>query len=1025
MGTWVRRFALAVLGILFVAMPLALSPLHGAAAGTVVDTCTDALSHSGTSLRDAIGSAGVGATITFSVDCPPNNPIILTQGTLSLAQDVTIDGAGHTIAVDGNNGATVFTIGAVNATLNRLTIQHGGNAFGGGISNNGGTLTVAGSTLSGNSASQSGGGVYNSGTLTITSSTLSGNSAAAGGGGGIFNLGGTLTVTSSTLSGNSANNGGGGGIDTVNATATLTDTIVANSTNGDLSQFNGGFNGTNNLIGDGSGGIVGSNANISGNPKLGPLDFYGGTTQTFPLLTGSPALDAGAAVNSGPTGNKVPATDQRGLNRVNAPDIGAFESQGTSACVVNSTADPAEFGKTTLSDAVALANLGACPNNNTVTFDSTAFPPGTPTTINVKVDRGPFELSYTDGPTTIDGTGHKVVLDGGNATAIFAIDSGVNATLNTLTIQHGQDSDVGSAIINDGGTLTVLNSTLRENGGSGGFGEGGAIFSSSFDSDTDATLIVSNSTFTANTAGSGFGGAISADGTLIVTNSTFTDNTASVGGAIDLEGGTAQITGSTFARNQAVSTGLDRAAAPKRATATVSRTGAKGKTAITRSAPTRTDGFRQSGGALFVCSCTNLVLSNSTLSGNTATVNGGAILNEGGLTLANVTIGGNSAQSGGGIFSQTIVPQAVGNGLVATNTLIAGNTLTGSGGSGPDVNGAFGAGSLNNLIGIGDGSSGLANGTNGNQVGTSAGPINPLLGALADNGGPTQTMALLPGSPAIDTGTDTVCGQPQLAKAAGKQAPTGPVDQRGVTRPQGAHCDIGAFEARFTLTISGGGTQSTAINQPFAQPLAVTLGGPDAPANASGATVTYTVTPAGNGATATLSGPTATTNASGVASVTATANGTVGGPYSVTASTPGAASVAFSLTNTNTITRIVVTYKGSTTPTIKVGESGPFVATAVYQDNTTADITNQVTWSGNNAPVATVDATGKILGISPGTLTVTATQGALSGQAVTTVGPGTGAGVAPAAAPSGRPSGTTGQPAPTAGPTPKPAPSSR
>ena len=60
----------------------------------------------------------------------------------------------------------------------------------------------------------------------------------------------------------------------------------------------------------------------------------------------------------------------------------------------------------------------------------------------------------------------------------------------------------------------------------------------------------------------------------------------------------------------------------------------------------------------------------------------------------------------------------------------------------------------------------------------------PKLGALADNGGLTQTFALLPGSPVIDAGSDSIC----------MAAPVNNLDQRGVTRPIGAHCEIGAFE---------------------------------------------------------------------------------------------------------------------------------------------------------------------------------------------------------------------------------------
>jgi hypothetical protein len=82
---------------------------------------------------------------------------------------------------------------------------------------------------------------------------------------------------------------------------------------------------------------------------------------------------------------------------------------------------------------------------------------------------------------------------------------------------------------------------------------------------------------------------------------------------------------------------------------------------------------------------------------------------------------------------------------------------------------------------IGDGSgSGLTN-TDGNQVGSASAPIDPKLGPLADNGGPTRTHALLLGSPAIDAASTPDC-------------PT--TDQRGVLRPQGAACDIGSYERK-------------------------------------------------------------------------------------------------------------------------------------------------------------------------------------------------------------------------------------
>lgn len=91
-----------------------------------------------------------------------------------------------------------------------------------------------------------------------------------------------------------------------------------------------------------------------------------------------------------------------------------------------------------------------------------------------------------------------------------------------------------------------------------------------------------------------------------------------------------------------------------------------------------------------------------------------------------------------------------------------------------------------NLIGVTDGSSGFTNGVNGDLVGSSSAPLNPLLGPLANNGGPTPTMALLHGSPALDAGDDALLGPPYNLTT----------DQRGFPRKSGAHVDIGAFEAQ-------------------------------------------------------------------------------------------------------------------------------------------------------------------------------------------------------------------------------------
>ena len=111
----------------------------------------------------------------------------------------------------------------------------------------------------------------------------------------------------------------------------------------------------------------------------------------------------------------------------------------------------------------------------------------------------------------------------------------------------------------------------------------------------------------------------------------------------------------------------------------------------------------------------------------------------------------NDANNGGGISNS-------GGRVNIQNTIVAGNL-----GSNPDVESL--SNSLGfNLIGNKDGSSGFTHGVNGDQAGTAGSPINPLLGPLWDNGGFTQTHALLGGSPAIDAGDSG--GRPDRRRSA-------------------------------------------------------------------------------------------------------------------------------------------------------------------------------------------------------------------------------------------------------------------
>src|SRR5262249_11735870 len=128
-----------------------------------------------------------------------------------------------------------------------------------------------------------------------------------------------------------------------------------------------------------------------------------------------------------------------------------------------------------------------------------------------------------------------------------------------------------------------------------------------------------------------------------------------------------------------------------------------------------------------------------------------------------------AVDSGGGL---NVWPGAT---VTLTNTIVARNVARNGGG---DVLGALDKNSANNLIGDESGMTGINDGSQGNQVGTIQAPINPLLAPLGNYGGPTWTMALLPGSPAIGGGK------------SGSGVPT--TDQRG--QPRAGHVDIGAFQ---------------------------------------------------------------------------------------------------------------------------------------------------------------------------------------------------------------------------------------
>jgi predicted outer membrane repeat protein len=385
-------------------------------------------------------------------------------------------------------------------------------------------------------------------------------------------------------------------------------------------------------------------------------------------------------------------------------------------------------------------------------------------------------------------------------------------------------SSLGAALSTSGtGNVTITSSAFSQNSTIAYHGsQGGAIE----DQNTQGTMSITDTTFDNNFAVRA-GGAIwhAATSSLTLTLCTFNQNHVgdvndSDGGAILNSQGSASVTNCVFTQNYARSQGQDRGGAiynsgPMAALTVLNSTFSGNSVSDSGGAIDN----EQPGGAVMVTASTfnnnqatyfgggisnlgaSVTADNCTFYQNSATdpvsgAGGGIACFDSTLTVTSCTITANSAGSGGGI-------QVSGTTATLRNTIVAVNLNTATG-LADDVNGALDPGSSYNLIGDGTGMTGISDMVNGNQVGNRIQPINPMLGPLADNGGPTQTCALLVGSPAIRA------GDPALA---------GTTDQRGVVR--GNPPSIGAYEygggdsPGRDISNKGGGHQAALAHEVF------------------------------------------------------------------------------------------------------------------------------------------------------------------------------------------------------------------
>ena len=577
------------------------------------------------------------------------------------------------------------------------------------------------------------------------------------------------------------------------------------------------------------------------------------------------------------------------------------------------------------------------------------------------------ELIVTKKVTILGPGASTLAISGQSSQRVFQINPAVKVTISGLTIRDGSvTGDRGGGIHNQG-ELTLFACRVYRNTAD----SGGGIYN-----DTDAVLMIRGSTLDGNLATSpvdndsgggaltnlgqvtaftstfsnnvarilfsGFyplttgGGAVfnnnSPDATFTATSTVFSNNSALYGGAIWNYGGTIGVISSTFTTNQAdPAFGGQGGAINNSEIATVV-------------ASTFGQNHAQYGGAIENYGVT-LDIINSTFISNTSignmsngnTSDGGALeISDGVLSLQNSTFTANDATgtnaTGGTLLligDPPTYPHAV------KNTIIAGSVAS------PACDLAGGSfdedASANNLA---DEDSCGGDFAVSNKI---------LLGPLGDYGGgtgslPLLTVPLLPGSVALDSG-----------------AACAPTDQRGVTRPQSAACDIGAFESRgFQLAVRSGNGQVTPINTLFIVPLGVTVtNNYNEPVN--GGLVTFVAPDPAIGPSATLAPSSTVTVAAGIAAVNATANA-LSGVYNVTASTLGAAPVAFSLSNNSRGTATTLTTLAVTPSSATYGQAIALTATVILSPLVVGMLpAGTVTFNDGNTPLAApvvIDAAG-------------------------------------------------------------------
>ena len=694
----------------------------------------------------------------------------------------------------GNGGAIHLSASGMARVTGGAVTNNTAAAEGGGFWNSSAEMTVVGTEFTGNraagnAASNGGGALYNNGgVLDLVDVTVQDNAATgtSGSGGGLLNNGGTLLLTTSTVTGNEANRAGGGLEDAAGTSILI------------MSDFTANDAGTN----PGNGGAVHTGG--------GTVVVGGGNYLRNDAVEGGGLWSSGTLVVSGNTDDMTRAMDDMDMddmmdrmNDTNVQPTLISQNEATGA-------DAAQGGG-------GLYNQGG-----------TMLVLGDPT----DTDRDDDD-SDTDDDDLSDDLDNSVVISENVASGRSGSGGGILNNGGTLTVRgaailSNEANRAGAGIEDAGGVVTLEDVAVRANaiatarpGNGGGLHsgggdvtirggvysnntavEGGGLWSNgtltiNAEVEDDSSAVrgratrITNNTATGAMAGTGGGGVYAETGAdVTITGAVIEDNAAtgasgSGGGLLVADGASVSVFLGSISNNQANRAGggielFDDVLSDDPTTVSLSKVSvldneiatpapgnggglhAGGGAVVTADQSTFANNSATEGGGLWINVDGRLTLSNSTVSGNAATGDGGGVYDNGGarISVSSATVADNTAGANGGGF----VSESTGR-FSFQNTILANNDAS----TGDDCFGTFQSGGFN-----------LIESTQNCTIrGTTASNIvgaDPALAPLADNGGPTQTRALMQSSRAINNGQSEF-----------------DVDQRGLQR-RFTPDDIGAFE---------------------------------------------------------------------------------------------------------------------------------------------------------------------------------------------------------------------------------------